>query len=231
MTVTEVARAAATWWADLLARGVPPSLRRDAGWVERGDPSSALRADFGDLMTGMLVARSAPLVPAHVDAFRGHLTNILVELFGRFTEPGSQTNLATDYGPDRALANALELAGVPGPLDIRLPYKTRMRVGEHLISVSCGYGAPLEVLYQTKARAIVDALDERETDRWAEASNAAGDNESPEAYEARRAPERERASRLREVCGILYEQERIPGYFDRLVEHFDKYIVEGGTKP
>ncbi len=58
-------------------------------------------------------------------------------------------NMATDYAPGGELAEALEVAEIT-PGNLVLPMKTVMWIDPGKVSVSCGYGAPIEIIYENK---------------------------------------------------------------------------------
>lgn len=54
--------------------------------------------------------------------------------------------LGVDYTPDFRLSQCLRSAGIDSSI-ISLPWKTNMWISENKISVRCGYGAHIQILY------------------------------------------------------------------------------------
>jgi hypothetical protein len=54
--------------------------------------------------------------------------------------------LSTDYAPEDALLEAVQRAGIDNA-EVRFPIKTMMWIEFGRVSVKCGYGAPVEVIY------------------------------------------------------------------------------------
>lgn len=210
-----VAKAAALWWTDVLARQVPPSLARDAGWVRpESEARDVERAMFGDMMTHMILDKAPPVTPEHVATFYAVLVYAIeAAMLKQCGDDGAwPMTVSTDYAPCRLLAEALELAKVPGPLDLRLPYKTCMWVGPYHLKVKTGYGAGHGLLYQSKADAITWALADR---------GGRGEEVDRDVVRTRR----------NEVSKRLFEADIIHGPFDELVFRLDAYITGGGTFP
>lgn len=128
---------AAKWWAD--------QLRTKA------------RQDNGDFMHNAMMAiltrQQQPIEKQKGDLFEAKLIELLTK---ERNERQSATNvneyyrngmscLSVDYGADLTLRKAAEEAGVD--IDMRLPVKTNMWIEQGKVSVSCGYRAPIEILY------------------------------------------------------------------------------------
>lgn len=125
----EVANMAATWWADKVT----------APEFDNGDPS--FTGFLGSFLAAQLVK------PVELEQ-REKFISILVDTILASLDDGRQFTLSVDYGPDGYLSTAAELAGIGSN---NFPWKTVMWIDENHISVRCGYGAPEEMIYATKA--------------------------------------------------------------------------------
>lgn len=144
MVLPEIARLAASWWADILREGVTPSVERDAAW---GEGNGAV---FTDFMISLAVSRATPLTLEAIQKFEDKLTEII-----------STSNYCTwidvDYHPCRFLTDAVEQCGIDHEKTralIRFPFKTSMMLDDEEVTVARGYGAERVPLFMTKRRAI-----------------------------------------------------------------------------
>lgn len=126
MTKEEVILTAVQWWSDKLASKAPHS---------NGDKSSAsfmacLFADLG----------AKTLTPEQVSTFERALTERLGAKYDKhFTRGSDCFIIGCDYGPDIALYESAEEAGIS---TMNFPFKTWMRIYKDYVEVSAGYGAP-----------------------------------------------------------------------------------------
>lgn len=131
---------AATWWADQL-RQVP-------------------NHDNGDVMCNAMASWAADrtrhvITEEQIARFKNELMCRWVKRNQDNWSPdkpllgSALRNLATDYSPAGELAEALEVAEIT-PANLVLPIKTVMWIDPGKVSVSCGYGAPIEILYDER---------------------------------------------------------------------------------
>lgn len=124
-----LAETAAAWWANVLRRGMAPSLVADAG-----------HTTLGAAMLDMVAASRHSVEPSKIDRFEDVLRDKLLDRMchGDMAAPWYGVSLGVDYAPEWILAEAAKETGVSD-----FPFKTTMSIGSHGISVRCGYGAPL----------------------------------------------------------------------------------------
>lgn len=119
-------RALAQWWAEQL--GAQPF------------------ASSGDGMTDMLLTVARPrggaLTEEQVSKFVGYLTGWIDEHLK--SSPDYGVMLSTDYGPEGALVDAAEQAGIPFS---RFPIKTLTSARADFVTTALGYGAQSVLLW------------------------------------------------------------------------------------
>lgn len=115
---------AAKWWADQL---------RTKPKHDNGDATQTA-------MLALATEYQTPVTDIQIDNFQRSLELRLIERCG-----DSGSHLGVDYGPDTILANASMDAGIETAY--RFPVKTNMWVQPGCVKVSCGYRAPIEILY------------------------------------------------------------------------------------
>jgi hypothetical protein len=137
--VREEVKVAAKWWADQLCQ----SPNHDAG-------------DLGINTVSLFAAsKLPPLDPIQIAQFEEFLQQEIEQyllascswnpdrpLFGSYHRV-----VATDYGPDPILGEALKAANIQAP-SLRLPIKTVMWIDPGKVSVASGYRAKEVILYQ-----------------------------------------------------------------------------------
>jgi hypothetical protein len=139
MTLEREIATAAKWWADQLP-APKASLAVQAG----AGPEDVIGNPVAQGLFSMLATKEAEAVtPERVEAFRVALADHLRSVASQ--APYRRT-LATDYGPDAELGDALDAAGLNGRSMTLLPLKTVMWVKEGSVRVSKGYRAPIEDL-------------------------------------------------------------------------------------
>lgn len=89
-----------------------------------------------------MVASSKEITAHQLATFADKLTSLLTD---RHQQEGVGTVLSVDYHPDRLLREAGEAAHIS---DFSFPCKTVMRLERGCVSVKCGYGAPVEIIYE-----------------------------------------------------------------------------------
>lgn len=126
--VDEVAEAACNWWIDAITH---PKF-------DNGDSS-----EIGGItmMLAMLNHIQKPVLSDDVkQRFKESLKKrIKMELLTRIS-----VSLSVDYGPDDILSAAASESGIIADF----PWKTHMRIERDKISVSCGYGAPYNIIFE-----------------------------------------------------------------------------------
>jgi len=127
-TIQEIAKIAATWWADQIAN---PKF-------DNGDSS------FTGFMCNHLANKLVkPVAKDMREAFIEALSSAIVtNLEGRRVLP-----FGVDYGPDRILSDAAKKAGMP---ENNFPWKTMMWVSKNHVSAALGYAAQETILYANK---------------------------------------------------------------------------------
>ena len=120
-------KAAVSWWADVLQHP-----RQD-----NGEESLSI---FLDMLGG---PHAPQFTPEMVAVFRSRLAANIESEIAEYGE----AYLEVDYNPCLALAEAGEAIGL-GPFDF--PFKTRMLVSPTKVSVSYGYGATAQIIWQAE---------------------------------------------------------------------------------
>lgn len=146
-SIEEIAKIAATWWADKVAK---PKF-------DNGDNS-----DNGG-MAQLLAALGTK--PVGIEAREKFISELKSKIEKRiYWEPKYERVprmvLSVDYGPDKDLYEAAEAAGVN---KMNFPWKTTMWIDKNHVSVSYGYRTPEEILYANKEhweQRIKDAEDD-----------------------------------------------------------------------
>ena len=118
-------KVAIDWWANAI---ISPKF----------DNGEALPALFAFLMA----SATKEYTPAEIKTFKEALANGIQDEMSEY----GRCNLSVDYHPCRVLANAGNLIGVNDMTGY--PCKTDMYISEKEVSVSAGYGAPREVIWQ-----------------------------------------------------------------------------------
>lgn len=128
LQIDEIADVACNWWIDAI----------DHPTFDNGDTS-----DIGGftMMFAMLNHAQKPgLSEESKQRFKEALKKrIKMELLTR-----RSFSLSVDYGPDRILSDAASEAGIIADF----PWKTHMRIDRDKITVSCGYGAPYQTIFE-----------------------------------------------------------------------------------
>jgi hypothetical protein len=128
--MSEILEAAATWWGDLLRH---PKIRQRSGDLE---------LDFVLSMT----SSQTPIEEEKVRAFQDALIEILTPIMKDVVSGNEdEVIVSTDYSPDHRLGRALAVADIA---DHTFPIKTMMWIERRSISVSKGYGQPIQCIYQ-----------------------------------------------------------------------------------
>ncbi len=127
--IPEYATVAAKWWAKAIMR--PKFDNGDKG--RTGDMTS---------MLAMLLSSHNPVTNDQADAFEQALTEAICAEVAKY----GSCYLDVDYHPDRILYEAAQKAGITS--DSCFPWKTTMRVSKDYVSVSAGYAAPHEKLWE-----------------------------------------------------------------------------------
>lgn len=121
------AEAAAMWWAEQIGA---PVFKMVSGYEPRQEREAG---DFASVMPSMLASRH-PVSEEQGQRFVEALTAKVQKLI----DDGSWVSLGVDYGPDLALAEAAEAAGINNS---RFPWKTHMSITRYYVTASLGYGA------------------------------------------------------------------------------------------
>lgn len=138
---------AAQWWAEQLPKQ-KPNLADQAG----AQPTDAMNHPVARGLFDVLADREAQSVtPEGIETFRVELAKgiaAMVEKADSYwadsARSGFNVVVATDYGPDSVLGDALAAAGMNGRSMTLLPNKTVMWVKPGKVDVSAGYGAAIE---------------------------------------------------------------------------------------
>lgn len=128
------AEAAAAWWASALR---DPKL-------DNGEDNPMLDV----LVAVARQTRSEPAAEA-IDQFKANLIEKLNELLDGLAPYDARhfgVDFGVDYSPDDVLWECAEKAGISAGM-IDWPWKTTMWVKPQEVSVSCGYGRPIEVIW------------------------------------------------------------------------------------
>lgn len=128
--MTEIARAAAKWWADQL---------RQSPIHNNGE---------GEQSIFLTYAASLLYQPLDTDAIQT-FEDRLTEHIARRIERNEHVMLSTDYDPDYELRQVAAAAGVD--LGMRLPVKTLMSIYRGVAKVSAGYHAPTVQIYPAES--------------------------------------------------------------------------------
>jgi hypothetical protein len=189
---TAYAWCAARWWGDLLRAQVAPSLLRQAGYAREGG-TSFMHGAMGDALAAMIREKDPPITLEQIEQLEVSLARRLVEQLAR----DEWVHFGVDYDPSPELAEAAAEAGLPRSGNLCFPYKTRMHIHRDKIEVSCGYGAPFVILFESKGNAVRRLLDERfeAISPWRDDRTTAPSDEEATAFwtaerRARRALER-----------------------------------------
>lgn len=141
---------------DLLQRTLPSGITRDqidraVLWWGRslekpkfdnlGDRGGTFQEEMPSILATMTRAKSGP-TEEQIAMFRMKLDELLSSDSVQARE-AFQRGLHVDYDPDRILAVALDHAGIAPGLT-SLPWKTNMWFRDGKVTVSHGYGAPIE---------------------------------------------------------------------------------------
>ena len=129
-SIDEISKIAAEWWADRVA----------APKFDNRDKSTA--GFMGMALASMLVK---PVEEGSREKFISALSEIIFREFDNMV--GRKMTLGVDYGPDRNICEAAEVAGISTN---NFPWKTVMWIGENRVSVRCGYRADEQFLYANK---------------------------------------------------------------------------------
>lgn len=129
-------KAAVDWWGEAIRQAK----------FDNGDPS--LAGGMTTMLANML-SRQHPVTDEQVEAFKVALAPCIDKMLdGADPEDPSfgsySRTLGVDYGPDRALATAAKECGIDYS---RFPCKTVMWINPGHVSVSHGYGAPVEDVF------------------------------------------------------------------------------------
>ena len=130
---------AVKWWGD--------QLRAPMVTFDNGDDS------FHGFMGQGLAAlnkKAAPIIPeTQIQLFELSLTAILKDICEQYPNKngGYFRTLSSDYGPDSKLALACEASKIKCSITT-FPWKTTMRIDPGSVSVSEGYGAETQIIYE-----------------------------------------------------------------------------------
>lgn len=116
-------KAAAKWWADQL----------------RSKPKHDNGDGFHNALMSLLAERITPLPESEIQKFQDCLEDVLKKNEYIYC-------VSVDYGACGNLASAADAAGIN--IQDRLPVKTNMWIEPGKVKVSCGYRAPIEVIYE-----------------------------------------------------------------------------------
>jgi len=108
---------------------------------DNGDDSIAGRMAF---FLAMMVNSKSSISKEQIDIFKKELADIIVtqiEFHGN-----GECCFNIDYHPDMLLYSAAQKAGIND--DMGFPWKTNMRISKDKVSVSAGYAAPWETLWE-----------------------------------------------------------------------------------
>ncbi len=128
------ARALAEWWAEQL--GAP--VHKVVGDTATGE--DRFRGDFAFLVMQGEVAKH-PMGDGAGERFVEALTPVVSQMLDR----GDWISLGVDYGPDLALADAAEKAGIHLS---RFPWKTNSWATPNYVSASLGYRGPDRLVWK-----------------------------------------------------------------------------------
>lgn len=129
----EQIQAAADWWGERLTNCRHSGLSAQ----ERGRPEKD-SYQFAEML--MTIAR-----PSVTDEQIERFKSALVSALAADTYEARYGVLDVDYGPCKLLSDALEAAEIPNRST--LPIKTIMWLRDGTVTVSYGYGAPIETIY------------------------------------------------------------------------------------
>jgi len=151
---TEIAEAAANWWIDQMSGN---KQNWDNGAFEPGGAKDMEQAAMMTLL-GNLAANTARdrIHTGQFEIFRETLITSIKEEYERKMEWAKENSpdriesgwcnvgLHTDYHPEGILRDAAEKAGIDGQA---FPCKTGMWISDKKVSVSLGYGADTEIIF------------------------------------------------------------------------------------
>lgn len=127
----EYVKVAVNWWANAI---VNPKF-------DNGDDTATGGMAF---LLAMMVNSKKSISKEQVDTFKKKLAQIIVEEME--SSWGGDCRLGVDYHPDRLLYMAAQKAGIND--DMGFPWKTHMHITKNNVSVSAGYAAPWETLWE-----------------------------------------------------------------------------------
>lgn len=127
----EYVKVAVNWWANAIAN---PKF-------DNGDDSIA--GGMALLLTMMVNSKSS-IGKEQIGIFKKELAEIIVAQMK--SSWNGECCLGVDYHPDMLLYNAAQKAGIND--DMGFPWKTNMCISKDKVSVSAGYAAPWETLWE-----------------------------------------------------------------------------------
>jgi len=156
MISIELARAAAEWWGDRLLNRIDGWTQfRNAKYFEDGTKKETFEGGvFGGFLVNEILKKSPPITEEVAAKYVDALTEGIIEYEARFPDGPTYFTLGTDYHPCSILSNAAKGLEIKN-LDLRLPWKTRMRITDDCLEVE------RDVLWQTKKDALRRSVDAR----------------------------------------------------------------------
>jgi len=131
---------AVKWWGD--------QLRAPMVKFDNGDDS--LHGFMGQELAA-LNKKAAPIIPeARIQLFELSLTAILKDICDEYPNKsgGHFRKLSNDYGPDSKLSLACKASEIKCTITT-FPWKTTMWINPGSVSVSEGYGAETQIIYES----------------------------------------------------------------------------------
>ena len=127
----EYVKVAVNWWANAI---VNPKF-------DNGDDSVAGEMTF---LLAMMVNSKNSISKEQIAIFKKELAQLIIEkMDSSFV---GECRLGVDFHPDRLLYTAAQKAGIDN--NMGFPWKTNMRITKNNVSVSAGYAAPWETLWE-----------------------------------------------------------------------------------
>lgn len=127
----EYVKVAVNWWANAI---VNPKF-------DNGDDTVAGGMTF---LFAMMVNSKSSISKEQVAIFKTELAQLIVEKMD--SSWNGECKLGVDYHPDKLLYTAAQKAGIDD--NMGFPWKTNMSITKNNVSVSAGYAAPWETLWE-----------------------------------------------------------------------------------
>jgi hypothetical protein len=134
---TEMARAGAKWWADVL---------RDGAKMDNGDQSQTGGMVFAMAIIGQAESRSEQDEEQY-QRFEDELATVIEESDDKYG-----LYVGVDYHPDSILSDAAERAELVHDGITTFPWKTSMSFRDGKITVGYGYRAPMVQIYPKETK-------------------------------------------------------------------------------